>query len=436
VKTNFITREAFQDVLISCHFAVLYIMAHRDYAPNVPVNLSETGGDVVEDLWSALGSMTMNKRTYNILEALQGVRNFNALVFLTARGDVKMPKNNRRLKVADMFEDDDDMAPTADTKRWMKGGERARADLTKLGMKPNGTGRHRVLPRWWLKPQDFDGRKNHGRREAAAEGDGISSDEDNEEDEDDDDTYEEGDEGDDHNHQDGPRAEDDSDEEDGPGLGLEPTARTARALLRILEGESDDEVEEEGGTTISSMIDVPGVGRVHKRTALRYLLDPAQALSADRIVRYQTRDENTTSNVNTMNVATDDWIVGIGSNVAVRFEEGSKTIVYAGRIRRIRCKRGGKGKWVDYVKPINLTAMREGGERNSDLVQIRCCYYTHKRNTSKFKYGMVDPVSIIPDDIASPMNLSFSSSRDGYNYVADADSMRIIHMARKGYTEI
>jgi hypothetical protein len=64
-KKNSITREAFQDV-----FAVLYIMAHRDYAPGVPVKLSETGGDVVEDLCSALGSMTMNKRTYNILEAL------------------------------------------------------------------------------------------------------------------------------------------------------------------------------------------------------------------------------------------------------------------------------------------------------------------------------------------------------------------------------
>jgi hypothetical protein len=45
--------------------------------------------------------------------------------------------------------------------------------------------------------------------------------------------------------------------------------------------------------------------------------------------------------------------------------------VYGGRIRRIRCKKGGKGKWVDYVKPINPTDMREGGERNSDLVLIR-----------------------------------------------------------------
>jgi hypothetical protein len=92
-----------------------------------------------------------------------------------------------------------------------------------------------------------------------------------------------------------------------------------------LEGESDDEIEDEEENKISSMIEVPGVGRVHKRTALRYLLEPGQALSADRIVRYQTREKySSIPNVSTMNVEIDDLIVGVGSNVAVRFDKGQR----------------------------------------------------------------------------------------------------------------
>ena len=63
LANNFITREAFQDTLISCHFFVTMIMLHRDFTPDIALDLSRVGTDCVEDLWSAIGGMVLNKRT-------------------------------------------------------------------------------------------------------------------------------------------------------------------------------------------------------------------------------------------------------------------------------------------------------------------------------------------------------------------------------------
>ena len=77
LEQNFISRECYLDALIACHFVVLLMMLHRDYSPNIPINLSRTGTDCVEDLFSELGSMVRNKRVYSFLGAVCGTNSRN-----------------------------------------------------------------------------------------------------------------------------------------------------------------------------------------------------------------------------------------------------------------------------------------------------------------------------------------------------------------------
>ena len=55
LNTNFISRETYQDVLLSCHFAVMLICYLRDQFSHLECCLAETGTDCVESYWSTNG---------------------------------------------------------------------------------------------------------------------------------------------------------------------------------------------------------------------------------------------------------------------------------------------------------------------------------------------------------------------------------------------
>lgn len=65
LRKNFITKETYKDVLISCHFAVILICYMRDNFPNEECRLDLTGSDVVEDFWSKNGQWVGNHHNYN-----------------------------------------------------------------------------------------------------------------------------------------------------------------------------------------------------------------------------------------------------------------------------------------------------------------------------------------------------------------------------------
>ena len=71
LSEHFISREAFQDVEISCHKVVNYIRATRDFAPQNHVCLNKLGTDVCEQYFSKQGGMIMNRRVYNLLEMVE-----------------------------------------------------------------------------------------------------------------------------------------------------------------------------------------------------------------------------------------------------------------------------------------------------------------------------------------------------------------------------
>ena len=61
---HFITRECFQDVLLSCHAAISLIAYMRDNYPGKPCRLDLTGTDSVENMFSKSGGWVGNRRTY------------------------------------------------------------------------------------------------------------------------------------------------------------------------------------------------------------------------------------------------------------------------------------------------------------------------------------------------------------------------------------
>jgi len=74
LKNNFLTRECFQDVLLSCHFAVILISYFRDEHPNLECPLHLTGTDCCERYFSENGSFVLNRHNYTFLDIHTNLR--------------------------------------------------------------------------------------------------------------------------------------------------------------------------------------------------------------------------------------------------------------------------------------------------------------------------------------------------------------------------
>jgi hypothetical protein len=336
-------------------------MCHRDFSPSVPVDFNRTGTDCVEDLWSSLGSMVMNKRTYTILRGLQGIRRQNTLLMLTARSNILIPKNDKRLKVTGIFTEDDGLDGTLPdmkarritdemmTRWWNKGVAEARSDVREIGMGHGGG--PKSSPEWWTRREDDDGGVD-------AVGDGIES---------------EGDKSEDENNEDDDEEDGSSDDDEEPrSVMAQRLANRLEEALELDEEMPPDELYLEVNNKIQQKIRIPELDNVevHKSTAISYLVDP-EKISADRLVRYKESSKSkivgtTTAYVDLENA--DPWVVRLGTNVAVLYEssDAKRTIqVHAGRITRIRVKKNGR-RWQDYTRDINLTEMRENVKQNND----------------------------------------------------------------------
>ena len=86
---NFITKQCFEDVVLSCHAAVLLIKATRDFTPEQEVCLSKCGSDVCEDFFSQNGSWIMNKHNYTFGDMLTNLPAMNRIMHI--RGDAAGP---------------------------------------------------------------------------------------------------------------------------------------------------------------------------------------------------------------------------------------------------------------------------------------------------------------------------------------------------------
>ena len=79
LKQNFITRETFQDIILSCHFAVMMISLFSEPYSYLECPLHLTGTDPVELYFSQNGSFVINKHTYTIMEMEGNLISMNLL---------------------------------------------------------------------------------------------------------------------------------------------------------------------------------------------------------------------------------------------------------------------------------------------------------------------------------------------------------------------
>ena len=80
VNINFISREAYQDVKISFHFAVLLMRLFRDHYSNLPCVLHLTGSDVCENFFSKVSGMVGVERAYDFVDLLHAIGTLNRVV--------------------------------------------------------------------------------------------------------------------------------------------------------------------------------------------------------------------------------------------------------------------------------------------------------------------------------------------------------------------
>lgn len=93
LKKNFLTRECFQDVLLSCHFVVILISYFRDEFPDLECALNITGTDCCERYFSENGSFVQNKHNYTFLEMLTNLGFMNRLQEIrSGNTNIQFPK--------------------------------------------------------------------------------------------------------------------------------------------------------------------------------------------------------------------------------------------------------------------------------------------------------------------------------------------------------
>ena len=343
-ETDFITREAFQDVVLSCHFVVLLIKIFRDFHPNVGIPFDLTGTDVCEDYFSSLGSWNMNKRTYTIREALQTTRSQIRLKVLESVGNVKIPKRKTRQKANWDGEEHKDH-PTDTTiyptevemqDDWAQGVAQAYQMAEEDRMQPaqQGRGRARAFPDWWLRPHELDPtfKQSAGMNEEQLIDDNA------------DDCPHSSEEDTDNSHS--------SDADDEGALG-----DLVGSASHAAEG------HEQGlRSKISQTIKVPyPPGVWHKAKVMAQINDGNLKLSADRGKRVL---EQPHVNRRPFNARTDEWLICLGTDVAVNFGNN----IWLGRIERMRKR---NKRWTDYSLPVEL------GEDRTCLgdLRVQCRWY-------------------------------------------------------------
>ena len=149
LKQNFLTRECFQDVLLSCHFVVILISYFRDEHPDLECPLHLTGSDCCERFFPENNSFVHNLHNYTFLDMHTNLGHMNRLEEIKATNpDIKFPirKHNNDF-IGDKQFAQDQRKRVCDLKNypskeevvcaWKEGVEMAKQLARKLGMHPD-----------------------------------------------------------------------------------------------------------------------------------------------------------------------------------------------------------------------------------------------------------------------------------------------------------
>lgn len=96
LKQNFVSRETFLDIQLSCHFVVFLIKVFRDKYSHLPVPLSSTGSDACENFFSKVGGMVRNERCYDGYDLLSTAGALNRIAEMQAGSLLVFPATHSK----------------------------------------------------------------------------------------------------------------------------------------------------------------------------------------------------------------------------------------------------------------------------------------------------------------------------------------------------
>jgi hypothetical protein len=187
VSVNFLPRQTYEHVLLSCFSVVLKILAHAERGSEYELAIWLTGSNACEDAFSALGGfgrvlvMVRNFTFGGALESLSHQAIMEAYK-VTGEDPLRFGKHRGHKQDVVMSHHEDVLAEPADLSgaghpanfmaayaaAWRRGEEQAAATAERRGMKPPA-GANGRRPDWWEKPWEGDGDLSNLLREADAD---------------------------------------------------------------------------------------------------------------------------------------------------------------------------------------------------------------------------------------------------------------------------
>ncbi len=344
LKENFISRETFADVCLSCHHVVLFIKASRDFAPNHPIEFQRLGSDACEEFFSSNGSFVVNKHNYTITDMFRNLTNMQFLqeMFADAEGP-ENPKKHRKGEniwrkghVADTANAPDLSAFPSDSEisdSWEKGLKQCHGDLRSAGIVPEDDDVNNLKNRWFFKPHLIT-----ATTEARIAEQMWKNDDENESSE---------------------IMETNEEQDDQVNIAnsesshVENYPELAVHLRYVLDDDADTTGLSENEThapeiekNVKLTVSVPDIGEVHKSTIFAMLNTSPDGLSKDRLRRVKSK--HTITSVSSVSLSDE---IGLFDDIALCLTKQKRKVVKLARIIRMRNK---AKSYVEFKNPISL----------------------------------------------------------------------------------
>lgn len=389
LQKNFLSRETYTDILLSCHFAVMMICYMRDNFRYVDCRLDLTGTDVVETYFSVNGQWVGNQHNYAFARLQQNLRHMIRLEMIRVNKgapDFAKPHPKSEIIWNSQFEQYEDANLTdypdinEETRLFIEGKTAAQEAARAVGMAPPND--IQVFEAQWF----FEPLNGHQLYESPPVSQNDSPD----------------------------------DESDSIATGRKSFSEDVTQMCESgveMNSTFEDLLEEDPGnesmtslSKSSTVTSTKGV-RIQKATLVK-MLNTDTKLSHDRLTRVRQRQE----------YKSNDSITGVANEGLCIFEDyaviqdNSYTIVQI--VRMIH-------KAQEYRKPVPF------GDPSIQNMKLHCCEYTKVSVDDNYVYfskSDVSPLTIEAKHVISHVYLSINadSNKSGDKYYMSRDDECIL----------
>ena len=394
------SRETYQDIILSCHHVVMIIMASRDFASNHPACLQKLGTDCCEEYFSSNGSFVINKHNYTIMDMFNNLSNMNYLERLFAdKEGPENPKKHRKgeniwhkgHKVKKDKKPDLKQYPTTGdmVRAWEEGIRMSQRELTSCGVGPANMDENDDKNAWFYHPHTTDKNIEKAIKD-------LMHEEESEVENEDSDFNEE--------------SCSYSSQEDSISM---DTFSELGLHLRSLADQLEEETVDQMSLTeeVKLTVNVPGVGEVHKSMLVGMLNQYPTNISTNRLKRVKSRVTISASeNIDGNEIALFD-------DAAIYTKDlGKKATFILGKVIRIRnCTK----LKVEYKQPVSLNDI-EKFKKLRVLVRLYDCIQgegpSYKQGAAHSEY--------LRSNVISKVNLSYQDDGSYLLNSQDEDKLK------------